>query len=128
MGDIIRHFMGFGFKRLAVMCVVLQLTACSLDSNEGAGAGTGIAIASVSWIPPTEREDGEGLSMAEIAGYRIYYGTSEGSYPNQVDISDSTVQQATVTITSGIHFFVMTTYDVDGRESDFSSPALKIQI
>jgi hypothetical protein len=133
---IVRYLWGC-FKSLAVLGVVLQLTACSLDSDVGASVtgagtgartGTGTGTASLSWIAPSEREDETGLSMAEIGGYRIYYGTKEGSYPNQVNIADGSEVQGTIVALPGTYYVVVTAYDVDGRESAFSSPALKIQI
>lgn len=132
---IFRCFMGysgFGFKSLAILSVVLQITACSLDENSGAaggggGGGGGVAV-SVSWTAPAQREDGSPLSMSEIAGYRIYYGTKEGSYPDRVDIDDGSEMQGLVNAKPGVYYVVVTAYDVDGRESAFSSPPLKIEI
>jgi len=118
---IVRYLWGC-FKSLAVLGVVLQFTACSLES----GVATGTV--SLSWNAPSEREDESGLTMAEIGGYRIYYGTQEGSYPNQVNIADGYEMQGTIVAPSGTYYVVVTAYDVDGRESAFSSPALKIQI
>lgn len=126
----VRHFVGFGFKRLAVLSVVLQLLACSLDSGEGegAGAGAGLGAAIVSWNAPSEREDGEGLSMAEIGGYRIYFGTTEGDYPNKIIIDDGNIMEGKVIAPPGVYFVVVTVYDTYGSESDYSSPVLKIQV
>ena len=80
----------------------------------------------LSWVPPVEREDGTPITMAEIAGYRIYYGTVQGNYTNNVDIADSSTMQATLSnLTTGTYYIVMTTYDVDGRESVFSQVVTK---
>ena len=73
-----------------------------------------------------EREDGTPITMAEIAGYRVYYGTSKGNYTNNVDIADRTTMQATLSnLTTGTYYIVMTTYDMDGRESVFSPVVTK---
>jgi len=80
----------------------------------------------MSWVAPVEREDGTPITMAEIAGYRIYYGTVQGNYTNNVDIADSSTMQATLSnLTTGTYYIVMTTYDVDGRESVFSQVVTK---
>ena len=80
----------------------------------------------LSWIPPVEREDGTPIKMAEIAGYRVYYGSSKGNYTNNVDIADRTTMQATLSnLTTGTYYIVMTTYDMDGRESVFSPVVTK---
>jgi hypothetical protein len=80
----------------------------------------------LSWVAPVEREDGTPIAMAEIAGYRVYYGTSQGSYPNQVDISNGSTMQVTLgNLVSGTYYIVVTTYDMDGRESAFSQVVTK---
>ena len=128
-------------KSLAILCMALQMSACGgVDDATSSGGGNstspgsgnlvspGSGSATVSWTPPDQRADGTGLPMAEIGGYRIYYGKTSGNYPNLVDIPDLTVQEFTVTLPGGIYFFVMTTYDADGRESVFSSPVNQIKV
>ena len=59
--------------------------------------------------------------MSEIAGYRVYYGTSQGNYSNQVQVAGSATMQVTLSnLVAGTYYIVVTTYDNDGRESDFS--------
>lgn len=74
---------------------------------------------SLSWTAPTTRADGKPLSLANIDGYRIYYGTSRGSYPNQVNITNGAATGKTVwNLAPGKKYYlVMTTYDYAGRES-----------
>ena len=80
------------------------------------------------WIAPVARSDGMPLQLADIGGYRIYYGESKGDYPNFVDVKDGTAQAVTIKdLPVGTYFIVMTTYDVSGLESDFSS-AVKMTI
>jgi len=80
----------------------------------------------LSWAAPVEREDGTPISMADIAGYRVYYGTAQGSYPNRVDIADRNTMQVTLSdLATGTYYFVVTTYDMDGRESAFSQVVTK---
>jgi NedA-like, galactose-binding domain/Putative Ig domain len=78
------------------------------------------------WTAPVTRADGTPLSLADIDGYRIYYGDSVGNYPNRLEVPDGTAQSATITdIPVGTYYIVMTTYDVDGRESAYSSMVAK---
>jgi hypothetical protein len=80
----------------------------------------------LSWTAPTMRSDGTPLSLADISGYRIYYGEYEGDYPESVEIANGTAQSKTLTgIPVGTYYVVMSTYDVDGRESSFSNYAIK---
>jgi hypothetical protein len=81
---------------------------------------------SLSWTAPTTRSDGTPLSLADIDGFRIYYGKSKGSYPNSVDVRDGSAQSAVVkNIPVGSYYVVMTTYDVTGLESGYSSAISK---
>jgi hypothetical protein len=75
------------------------------------------------WSAPVARADGTPLSLSDIDGYRIYYGTSAGrNYPNRIDVADGTAQTATITdMPVGLYYLVMTTYDVSGLESAYSS-------
>jgi hypothetical protein len=81
---------------------------------------------SLNWTAPTTRSDGTPLSLADIDGFRIYYGKSKGSYPNSVDVRDGSAQSAVVkNIPVGSYYVVMTTYDVSGLESGYSSAISK---
>jgi hypothetical protein len=76
----------------------------------------------LSWVAPVEREDGTPISMSEIAGYRVYYGTTAGDYPNMLEITGSGTMNTTISgLISDTYYIVVTTYDVDGRESVHSS-------
>lgn len=115
-------------KSIIALFISLLLTACSTEENIGSsGAGlvqgaTGSAQNVIlSWVAPVEREDGAPISMAEIAGYRVYYGTAQDDYTNEVEITDSSTMQATLSgLAPGIYYIVVTTYDMDGTESGHS--------
>ena len=78
------------------------------------------------WTAPVTRADGTPLSLADIDGYHIYYGTSAENYSNQLDVADGTAQTVTITdIPVGTYYIVMTTYDDSGLESDYSSMVIK---
>ncbi|VAW53735.1 hypothetical protein MNBD_GAMMA05-1238 [hydrothermal vent metagenome] len=101
---------------LSVLILILPLFACS-----GGGGGGGSSLNLPSWKAPTEREDGTALSPAEIGGYRVYYGTVQGIYPNQLTVLGEKVVKGDIdNISSGKYFAVVTTVDFEGRESNFS--------
>lgn len=101
--------------RLSILLVLFQLAAC------GSGTETGGQATILSWVAPSEREDGIPIALSEIAGYRIYYGSSSGEYPHRYDIADSSaVQTKLKNLPLGNYVFVMTTLDTDGRESAYS--------
>jgi hypothetical protein len=75
----------------------------------------------LSWKAPVARNDGTPLSLADIDGYRIHYGNSSGNYTYHIDLADGTAQSVVLTdLTLGTYYLVMTTYDIDGRESNYS--------
>lgn len=114
--------------------ITAQLSACSTEDNfdsAGAGAGTGtgtgvtsLSLLSLSWVAPSEREDNTPISMSEIAGYRIYYGTAPGDYQYDIEINDAYNDAADISLLQGTYYAVITTVDVDGRESVFSEEVI----
>jgi len=81
-----------------------------------------VSDVSLSWVAPAEREDNEPISLSEIAGYKVYYGTVQGDYRSSVVINDGSVTGHTLKdFPAGTYYFVVTTYDTEGRESQYSS-------
>ncbi len=109
-----------------------SLTVSSVDGTTHTvaitiiGADEILASVSLSWVAPAEREDTTALSLSEIAGYKIYYSTTQGQYSSSVTINDSTAVGYTFTnFSSGTYYFVVTTIDTDGRESTYSAEIVK---
>jgi len=75
---------------------------------------------SLNWSPPTQNSDGS--TLIDLAGYRIYYGVSQGSYPNTVVINDPARTSVLIDdLVPDTYYFVGTALNSDGIESDFSS-------
>jgi hypothetical protein len=87
------------------------------------GAVTGAAI--LSWQPPTQRADG--TTLTDLAGYRIYYGTTRGgSYPQRIELANPGLTTYVVeNLGAGTWYFVTTAYDAAGNESGYSTEASK---
>jgi len=65
--------------------------------------------------------------MGEIAGYTLYYGTTQGKYPNSVNINDASTTTVTVSsLPTGTYYFVITARDIAGLESSYSSVATRL--
>lgn len=97
--------------------------AVKASSDKDAGK-TGVM--ELSWSAPATRTDGEPLSLSEIGGYRLYYGKQKGDYVQGANIKDGSAQSATVTgVPLGTYYVVLTTYDSNGVESDYSSAVRK---
>ncbi len=75
----------------------------------------------LTWAPPTQNEDGSPL--LDLAGYRIYWGTSPGTYPNSVKIDNPGLTTYLVdNLAPGTYEFVATSFNSNGKESAFSNP------
>ncbi len=80
----------------------------------------------LSWTTPTEREDNTPLTLFEIAGYKIYYGTTPAQYNDSITINNSqTTSYLFEDFATGTYYFVITTLDTNGRESQQSSEVQK---
>lgn len=83
-----------------------------------------LGSATLSWVAPTQREDGTALT--NLAGYRVRYGTALGSYPNVVQIANPGITTLVVeNLPAGTYYFVATAYDANGGESQFSGVVSK---
>src|SRR5262245_5205166 len=84
----------------------------------------GVGSATLSWLPPTANTDGSPLT--NLAGYKVYWGLSQGNYPNSVTLANPGLASYVVSnLSPGTYFFVVTAYNADGTESSFSSAASK---
>lgn len=83
-------------------------------------AAEGDASVSLTWVPPTEHEDGTPLT--NLAGYYIYYGIEEGEYDEVIEIDDPSISTYVVDkLLPGTYYFVVRSYakgDVLSRESN----------
>jgi hypothetical protein len=83
-----------------------------------------VGSATLSWTPPTTNTDGSPLT--NLAGYKVYWGTSLGNYPNSTTLSNPGLSSYVVTnLAPGTYYFVATAFNTSGVESSFSSVASK---
>ena len=67
------------------------------------------------WNPPTTNADG--TPLVDLAGYRVYHGTSSLNYTWDAYVGDVTSYEIDG-LTPGItYFFAVTAYDTFGNES-----------
>jgi fibronectin type 3 domain-containing protein len=59
----------------------------------------------------------------DLAGYKIYYGTSSQDYINFVDVGLVTSYRLDELLDDTAYFVAVTAYDTAGNESDFSEEA-----
>ncbi len=80
--------------------------------------------ATLSWQAPTARTDGSALT--NLAGYRIRYGTTAGSYPNVVTLNNPGLSSYVVeNLPPATYYFVMSAFDGAGVESANTNPVSK---
>ncbi len=79
-------------------------------------AGPVIRTVSLSWQIPTQREDGSSLATTEIAGYKIYAGSSAGQLETFAEISDPSQQSYSSALVEGTYYFAISTITTDGIE------------
>lgn len=87
------------------------------------GTTTGTKNAFLSWGTPTLYTDGTPVAPGNIKEYRVYFGTSSGSYSSSPVSNQTTSIQVKDIITrgTGTYYFVVTAIDLTDVESDFSN-------
>jgi Putative Ig domain len=81
--------------------------------------------AALSWTVPTENADGTPLT--NLAGYRVYHGTSAAALSDVRHISRPDLTQYLFeSLTSGTHYFAITALNASGVESALSGIGSKI--
>jgi hypothetical protein len=79
----------------------------------------------LSWQAPQTRVDGSLLQ--NLAGYRVRYGTSPGTYTTVLEVSSGGVTELALSgLMPGPYWFVVTATDADGLESGYSNEATTI--
>lgn len=80
--------------------------------------------ATLSWTPPTTRTDG--LPLTNLAGYRVLWGTTRGTYPNSVRLTNPGLTRYVVqNLAPATYYFVVRALDSNNVESGNSNVAQK---
>jgi hypothetical protein len=85
-------------------------------------AVTTTGSATLAWSAPTTNTDG--TLLTDLAGYKVYYGTSSGNYTSSLDIGNVTTYSVN-NLALGTYFFSVTAYDTSKIESSFSNEVSK---
>lgn len=70
------------------------------------------AEVTLSWDENTE---------SDLAGYKVYYGTSTGTYTSNADVGNFEIYIVTGLVEGQTYFFAVTAYDLVGNESGYSN-------
>ncbi len=87
-------------------------TAGTASSTGGGAAVAEGAVIKLAWDPNTE---------SDVAGYKVYYGTSSGNYENAVDIGNTTEYLLSGLTKGQTYYISVTAYDTASNESGFSN-------
>lgn len=116
---------------LAVVAIFALLSACGKFNSTSSSTPTSSQAVSttdsvnLSWAPPATRADGSELPTGELAGYRVYMGTSSTNLAPLVDLSDDSITEYRVSnLPNGSYYFAVTAYDSNGLESGYSQTIL----
>jgi hypothetical protein len=83
-------------------------------------AAATVGAATLSWTAPDQNTDGSALT--NLAGYRIYYGTSENDLDQVISISNVGITAYVVDdLTAGTYYFSIRAYTSAGTESSLSN-------
>ena len=76
-------------------------------------------FASLNWDAPTINADG--TPLIDLAGYKVYYGTSSGNYSQNINVGNVTTYTVN-NLTEGVtYYFATAAYDTVGNESEHSN-------
>jgi hypothetical protein len=84
----------------------------------------GDGTAKISWVAPTQREDGKTLSRSEIKEFRIYWGL-DTTYNRTTVVAGGLNEHTIIGLSPGTYNFRMTAVDTSGLESKYSPSASK---
>ena len=111
---------GYLSANLAPFSIQVNPLAAAPAPAAGGGKGT----ANLSWVAPTQRDDGS--QLVDLAGYKVYYGQTSGRYTQVRDLADPTTTRASITeLDLGAWFFAISVYDRAGLESQRSAEVSK---
>jgi len=85
---------------------------------------TTTAAATLTWTPPTTNTDGTVLT--DLAGYKIYYGTSSSNLTSSVTLTNAGLTSYVISnLSTGTWYFAIKSVNSTGAESSLSNTVAK---
>jgi hypothetical protein len=95
----------------------INMQAAAL-SQPAVPQSTGSAI--LTWQPPALNTDGS--PIADLAAFKVYWGTTQGTYSQSTQVSNVAARTHTVSgLAQGTWYFVVTALNTQGLESSYSN-------
>ena len=99
-------------------------SASSAENGALATVATAKGSTTLSWQPPTMNDDGTPL---KLTGYRIYWGLTEGHYPNSVTLDNPGLTRYVIeNLAPATYYFVATALSSDGESEPSNVIAMKV--
>lgn len=119
------------FLSFALTLAIFSLAGCGGESSSPAAATTPppppvtqAPKATLSWDAPTTKRDGTPLT--DLAGFTLYHGLSADELNTTIVIDNPDARSYTVEdLDGGLHYFTLTAFDQQGRESAKPTPVSK---
>ncbi len=73
----------------------------------------------LAWDAVTKNVDG--TDCIDLAGYKVYYGTSSGVFTTDIDVGN-VITYTIPNLSRGTYYFAVKAYDTDTNFSEYSSP------
>ena len=106
------------------LLIAVFVVSCGGGGGDGGGnTAHSTGTATLTWTAPTTNADGSPLT--DLAGFKIHYGTSSGSYTQTIDAGNVTTYQVSSIPRGATYYFVVTACNQGGVESDPSSEGSK---
>jgi len=111
-------------RALLLLAIAGLLTDCGSDGSGGSKQTTGGAVACANGSAPAVLT-WNAVADPNVAGYRIYYGTSPLVYSQSVDVGNVITTTVTALSSSTTYYFVATAYNTLNHESVISNEVCK---
>lgn len=96
-------------------------SALSFFGDDAAKRTFSIGSLTLAWDAPV---NSDGTPLANVAGYKVHYGTTSGAYDTTFDNGAQT--NCTINgLSRGTYYVAVTCYDASGNESSFSNEVRK---
>ena len=105
-----RPFHGVSISKLIFLTLLILILPMSVENA--------CSAITLNWTAPTTNTDGSPLT--DLAGYRLYYGISSGSYSYYIPL-DAVTTYTFTSLDNGTYYFVVTAVNAAGVESNSSN-------
>lgn len=86
---------------------------------------TSMGSVTLNWVAPTQNSDGSPLT--DLAGYNLYFGSTQGNYPNSIHINNPGLTTYVVeNLAPATYYFVATSENSAGIESHYSNEVTRV--